>query len=248
MPLSAVLITMNEAADLERCLRALHFVQEIVVLDSGSTDGTVELARRLGARVIETDWPGFGIQKNRAVAAATHDWVLSLDADEWCDQTLAASIVQAMARAACDPRAPRAYRFRRLNLYRGQAMRHGDWGRDRPLRLFHRDAGRFSEVPVHESVQTREPVEQLPGLLWHDSIADYAEARAKYDRYARLSAQTLARQGRGGWLRASVSALFAFLRSYLLRAGWLDGGGGLQLAWLGARYTFFKYYLARSQS
>lgn len=247
LPLSVILITKNEANDIERCLRPLQVAQEIIVLDSGSSDGTVALARSLGARVIETDWPGYGAQKNRALDAASLAWVFSIDADEWPDPVLLKSISATLVRYAENPFAPIAYRVKRLNLYRGKPITHGDWGRDRPLRLFRKEAGRFSEVLVHESVQVRGTTGLLDGLLWHDSIADYTEGDRKYRRYAELAAQELAKKGRGGLISGLSHASFAFLRSYLLRLGYLDGLGGLQLAWLGARYTFFKYFLARSR-
>jgi glycosyltransferase involved in cell wall biosynthesis len=245
LPLSVILITKNEANDIERCLRPLQSAQEIIVLDSGSSDGTVELARSLGARVIETDWPGFGPQKNRALDVASLAWVFSIDADEWPDQALLQSIGAAVLSGLHDPSAPVAYRVKRLNLYRGKPITHGDWGRDRPLRLFRKSAGRFSEALVHESVQVQGAVALLDGLLWHDSIADYAEGDRKYRRYAELAAQELAKKGRGGLLSGLSHGFFALLRSYLFRLGFLDGLSGLQLAWLGARYTFFKYFLAR---
>ena len=245
LPLSVILITKNEANDIERCLRSLQSVQEIIVLDSGSSDATVQLARSLGARVIETDWPGFGHQKNRALDEVSLDWVFSIDADEWPDEALLKSMAAALVLQANDSSAPLAYRVKRLNLYCGKPITHGDWGRDRPVRLFKKATGRFSEVLVHESVQVRGPVGLLEGLLWHDSVADYAEGDRKYRRYAELAAQELARKGRGGLMPGLSHAFFAFLRSYVFRLGFLDGLGGLQLAWLGARYTFFKYFLAR---
>lgn len=244
LPLSAVLITKNEAGDIERCLRSLPFAGEIVVLDSGSSDGTQALARSLGATVIETDWPGFGQQKNRAIDAASHDWVFSIDADEWCDETLVRSIREVMAQVAAGQAVPAGFRCKRLNLFAGQEMRHGDWGRDKPLRLFRRSAGRFSEVVVHESVQVNGEVGELQGLLWHDSMANYAEASRKYALYAGLAAKEIGRQGKGGFLSALVHGLFAFLRGYVIRSGWLDRLGGLQLSWQVARYTFLKYFLA----
>jgi glycosyltransferase involved in cell wall biosynthesis len=238
---SAIVITKNESARIEKCLESLKFADERLVVDSGSTDSTVAQSRAAGARVIETDWPGFGAQKNRAVDAARHDWLFSIDADEWVDDTLAQAIQAVLAQGTEFS----AYRVSRLNQYRGKAIYHGNFGRDRPIRLFRKSAGRFSDVPVHESVLVSGNIGLLPGWLHHDTIRSYAEGLQKSSEYARLSALRLASAGKGGWFSGLGHGAFAFIREFVLRAGFLDGLRGLELAWFTGRYTFLKYYWAR---
>ncbi|HEY9063440.1 MAG TPA: glycosyltransferase family 2 protein, partial [Burkholderiaceae bacterium] len=168
--LSVVLITHNEAANIAACLESVAFADEWIVLDSGSTDATAEIARRFGATVvIASDWPGFGAQKNRALALARGRWVLSLDADERVTPELAASIRQALA----DDGAAAGYELSRLSNFCGQWMRHGDWYPDRVLRLFRREAARFSDDRVHERLIV-DPgaggIGRLAGELLHHSM------------------------------------------------------------------------------
>jgi glycosyltransferase involved in cell wall biosynthesis len=239
--LSAVVITKNEAHRIERCLRSVAFADEIVVLDSGSTDATVEIARGLGARCeLSADWPGFGPQKNRALALARGRWVLSIDADEVVDARLRDAI-QAVLRSA---QAANGYWVRRSSSFCGVAIRHGDWRRDRVLRLFLRGRARFSDDVVHERVECPPPHGELDGLLLHDSVDSLADAAEKTERYARLGAQKLRAAGRGGLASALVHGGWAFVRGYLLRLGFLDGGAGLRIAALNARGTYLRYRLA----
>jgi glycosyltransferase involved in cell wall biosynthesis len=242
MGLSAIVICKNEASQIERCIRSLAFAQEVVVVDSGSTDDTVAIARALGARVTVTDWPGYGAQNNRAMDLAQGPWVLSIDADEWPDSALVAALRDTIASATNT--GPVAYRFRRKNFYAGKLIRFGDWSGDWALKLLHKDYTRFKDEIVHPGVSVNGTIANLNGGLWHDSIADYAEAWQKYDTYARLSAIEKSAKGNGGLLPALLHGSFAGLRAYVLKLGVLDGVRGLQLAWLGARYTFLKYYRA----
>jgi glycosyltransferase involved in cell wall biosynthesis len=244
--LSVIIITKNEADIIEKCLSRLNFAQELLLVDSGSTDGTVEKARSLGAKVMSTDWPGFGPQKNRAIDFATGPWILSIDADEWLDETLVESIYSVLGQNATTPTSgPTVYKMKRVNFYRQKAIWFGDWGGDRPPRLFCKGAARFTDVLVHEGLQTSAPVGTLKGRLWHDSIADFAEARNKYFRYAELASIEKKKKGQGGSISATLHGVFAFVRCYFLRLGLLDGSRGLQIAWLGAVYTFRKYYWAK---
>ncbi|MFP5406648.1 MAG: glycosyltransferase family 2 protein [Gammaproteobacteria bacterium] len=239
--LSVAIITLNEAHRIARCLGSVRFADEIVVVDSGSEDGTPDIARRLGATVIETrDWPGFGPQKNRALDAATGDWVFSIDADEVVDDTLRHAIV-AVTRAEAGVF---GYWIRRRSTFCGRVVRHGDWRNDRVLRLFRRKHARFTDDPVHERVECPLPHGELAGLLLHDSVDSIEDMEEKTHRYARLSAQKLRAQGRkGGLLTAGAHGGWTFVRGFVLRGGFLDGRAGWTIARLNALGTFLKYRL-----
>lgn len=239
--LSVTVITKNESHRIERCLRSVDFADECIVLDSGSTDDTVDIARRLGARVeVSPDWPGFGPQKNRALALATGDWVFSIDADEEVTPALRAAILAAVRR----PDGADAYWVTRSSSFCGRPIRHGDWRNDRVLRLFRRARARFTDDQVHERVDCPPPHGQLDGLLLHDSVDSMQDAVEKTERYARLGAEKLRARGRGGLTAALVHGGWTFLRGYLLRLGFLDGRAGLSIAALNARGTFLRYRLA----
>ncbi len=237
--LSLIVITRNEAASIGRCLRSAAFADEVVVVDNHSTDKTAEIARSLGARVIEApDWPGFGPQKNRALDAATGDWVLSLDADEWIEPPLAEAIKAAMA----DPNAADGYEVPRRSRFCGQVVKHSGWWPDYVLRLWKRGRGRFVDVPVHEYVKVDGRVARLKEPVEHDAIADLEDARQKARRYATAAAADLAAKGaRGGRIKAMVRAATAFLRTYIWRAGFLDGTTGYQVARYNSDYTYQKW-------
>lgn len=239
--LSAVVITRNEAPRIARCLQALAFADETVVLDSGSTDETVEIARAAGARVeVSIDWPGFGAQKNRALALARGDWIVLIDADEVVTAQLAQSIRAALAGP------PACYALRRISTFLGTEIRWGDWRGDRVERLFPRGQAQFSDLPVHERLQTALPVRTLAGVLLHDTYRSVDDVNAKTERYAALGAQLLHQRGRRvSAAGAAGRAAWAWLRCYVLRAGFLDGSAGLQLAAMQARVTYGKYRLLR---
>ena len=242
--LSVAIIARNEAHRIARCLQSVAFADQIVVLDSGSTDDTVAIARGLGADVeVTPDWPGFGPQKNRALARCRYRWVLSIDADEQISDALAAEILQVL-RAAPAEATVAGYWLRRSSRYCGQVIRHGLWGNDRVLRLFERQRGRFTDARVHESLVCDGETRVLEGILVHDSVDSPEDARSKARRYAFLGAEALRARGRGGSLQGGVHAGWSFVRGYLLRAGFLDGRFGLTLARLNAAGTFWKYHWA----
>ncbi len=237
--LSAVLITKNEAHRIERCLRSVAFADETVVLDCGSTDDTVAIARSLGADArVAAGWPGFGPQKNRALALAHGRWVFSIDADEEVTPELAAAILQVVA---SDGDGRDGWWVRRASTFCGQPIRHGDWRNDRVLRLFRRDRARFSDDVVHERVLCDGPQGELDGLLLHDSVESPADGRDKMLRYARAGAEKLRARGRGGFASALLHGGWTFVRGYLLRGGFLDGGAGLAIARLNAEGTYLRY-------
>ena len=242
--LSVAIIACNEAHRIARCLQSVAFADQVVVLDSGSTDDTVTIARSLGADVeVTPDWPGFGPQKNRALARCRYRWVLSIDADEQVSDALAAEILRVL-RAAPAEATVAGYWLRRSSRYCGQVIRHGLWGNDRVLRLFERQRGRFTDARVHESLVCDGETRVLEGILVHDSVDSPEDARSKARRYAFLGAEALRARGRGGSLQGGVHAGWSFVRGYLLRAGFLDGRFGLTLARLNAAGTFWKYHWA----
>jgi glycosyltransferase involved in cell wall biosynthesis len=241
MTLSVIVITRNEAANLRACLASVSFADELVVLDSGSSDETVAIAKECGARVSHTtDWPGFGPQKNRALALAGCDWVLSLDADERVTPQLAAEIQAAMASSG-----PSAYEIPRLTRFCGTWIRHCGWTPDRVLRLFRRGQARFSDDLVHEKVVTelRGRPGRLTHQLLHESYPTPAQYWRKLEAYSQAWAQQQHAQGRRpSRLRAAASGAVAFLRSYLLRLGFLDGAMGFAVCTMQAQAAFGKYF------
>jgi glycosyltransferase involved in cell wall biosynthesis len=237
MPLSVAIIARNAASQLDGCLVSVAFADEIVVVDSGSTDGTVELAARHGARVIAKEWLGFGPQKQFAVASASHDWVLCLDADERLSDTLRESILDEL-------KAPRGlvYAMPRCNRFLGRWLRHGEGYPDWSVRLFHRAHARWSDDAVHEKIVTGQPVVRLHGDLLHDSAETLEKYLDKQNRYTTLQAELLRSAGR----RASVAQLLLspalrFVKFYLVRLGFLDGVPGLVHIAIGCMNTFNKY-------
>jgi len=239
LPLSIVLITHNAAALLPECLASVAFADEVLVVDSGSDDGTPALAARYGARVIEKEWLGFGPQKQFAVGQAAHDWVLCLDADERVSPALAASIVRALA----EPAAP-AYRMARRNRFLGRWLKHGEGYPDWSLRLFDRRHARWSDDAVHEKVlpAAAANVATLEGDLLHESAEDLARYLEKQNRYTSLAAAELHRSGRRtGIAQMALSPLARFLKFYVLRLGFLDGLAGLVHISIGCMNSFMKY-------
>lgn len=238
--LSVTLITHNEGANIVDCLKSVAFADEWVVVDSGSTDNTRELAESLGARVVRSDgWPGFGPQKNKALALATGDWVLSLDADERVSPELAARI---QAVVAGQGGAALGFELSRLSRFCGQWMHHGDWYPDRVLRLFRRDSGRFTDDQVHERVVVDGPTARLQGHLLHETMPSLDDAIDKMNRYSRGRAIDKVRGGKRGGLGAALShGVWAFLRSYVMRRGFLDGKLGFVLAMYIAEGTYYRY-------
>lgn len=241
--LSVVLITLNEAANLPRTLKSVRWAQEIVVVDSGSTDGTIEMARGSGARVFEEPWRGFAAQKNSAIAHAGGDWVLSLDADEEVSPELAREI---QALLASDPPFS-AYRIPRLNHFMGRPLRHGGYWPDPKLRLFQRGQARFAERAVHETMQSAGPVGDLKYPLLHHCYPTMEEYVEHVNRYSTLSAQALANAGRAPRSLAAllwhslVNPAATFLYNYIFRLGFLDGPEGLLQHLNHSIYIHWKY-------
>jgi glycosyltransferase involved in cell wall biosynthesis len=241
-PLSALVITYNEAGNIERCLSSLGFASEIVVLDAESTDGTAELARRFTSAVHVEPWRGYAAQKQRALELCRGEWVLWIDADEAASPELARAILAVVAGGGGGPSAPAGYSLRRRVFYLGRWVRHGGWERDEVLRLFRRDAGRFSDDRVHEQVLLEGRAGRLPGILEHYSYRDLAHHWSKILELSRLWAEQARARGRRGH---AADLLFRpparFLKFYVWRLGFLDGWRGLVIAGMAAAYVFLKY-------
>ncbi len=237
--LSLIVITKDEEACIGRCLGSVPYADEIIVIDSGSRDRTVEIAQSLGAKVIVTpDWPGFGPQKARALALANGQWVLSLDADEWLDPSAIAPLQAAMA----DATPPAAYRLSRRSRFCGKIINHSGWSPDYVTRLFQRGHGRFSDDLVHERVIVDGDVRTAAFRIEHDSITSRADAEDKIVRYSSAAAaQMFSRGRRAGAAQASLHGVAAFIKAFVLRAGFLDGAAGWDVANYNRRYAYEKW-------
>ncbi len=241
MPLlSAIVITRDEAANIGECLEGLAFCDERIVVDSGSTDATIDIARSKGARVEVHPWSGFGPQKNYALSLATGTWVLSIDADERIAPKLAGAIKAALADPSVD-----GWEILRLSSFCGRQMRHSGWYPDYVLRLFRRGKGRFDNAVVHERVICDGKVKRLDEPLIHHPVLRLEDALSRMDRYSTASAQALVTSGRRVSFLAGIShGFYAFLRTYVLRAGFLDGAEGFLLAVANAEGSYYRYMKA----
>jgi glycosyltransferase involved in cell wall biosynthesis len=237
--LAACIITFNEADRIEACLRSVAFCDEIVVVDSHSSDATRELAAAFGARVIERDWPGYRSQKQFAVDAARYDWVLCLDADERVSPQLRAEIgaLRTAGFAAAD-----GWSVPRISDYFGRFLRHGNAYPDRLIRLFDRRRGSWCGYEIHENTRVAGRVGRLRGHLEHYPYRSLGDHQQRMQRYADLMAQALYAQGRRcGLTRVLLNPQWRFVRGYLLRLGFLDGWRGLVFALIESAYVRSKY-------
>jgi glycosyltransferase involved in cell wall biosynthesis len=241
--LSVIIITKNEERHIGECIRSVQAVaNEIIVLDSGSTDQTAIIAQSLGARVTTNpDWPGFGIQKNRALSMATCDWVLSIDADERLSEELRSQITQHLAEGVVHD----GYLFHRLSWYCGKQMRYSGWQNDHILRLFKRGSASFTNDLVHEKLVFHSPSSScalIPGVMEHFSFERFEQVIDKINRYSSLWAEERFAKGRRTHpLFALSHGLAAFLRTYIFQLGFLDGFHGLLLAISNAQGAYYKY-------
>ncbi len=239
MTLSVIVITKNEEASIGACLASVEWADEIIVVDSGSTDGTVEVCRRHRAVVhVAADWCGFGPQKNRALALATGEWVLSLDADERVTPELRRELEAAMT----DPGGRAAFAMPRRSSYCGRPMRHSGWWPDHVTRLFRRGRGRFSDETIHERLIVDGPVGRLRCPLVHDAFGDLEEVLETLNRYSTAGASAMRARGRQATLATAIlHGLWSFVHTYVVRAGFLDGREGFMLAVSNAEGTYYRY-------
>ena len=236
--LAVTVITKNEAQHIGRCLQSVQWADEIIVLDSGSSDNTVAICRQYTEKVFSTDWPGFGAQKNRALDKTTCEWILSLDADEWVSQELRREMAEAIHR----PGGPAAYRMPRRSSYCGRFMHHSGWWPDHVTRLFQRGNGRFSDDLVHERLIVEGTVGQLIHPLIHQAFSDLEEVLETMNAYSTAGAKMLRqRKVKGSLAGAVMHGLWSFFHSYVIRVGFLDGREGFMLAVSNGEGTYYKY-------
>lgn len=238
--LSAIIITKNEAQNISDCLDSLRFCDERIVVDAGSSDDTIRLAESKGARVVSHEWTGFGPQKNFALSLAQGDWVLSVDADERVTPALVDEIKTAIAEGRAD-----GFEMPRRSAFCGRQMRHSGWYPDYVLRLFRRGRARFSNDAVHERVICDGIIARISEPLIHNPVTKLEDALSRMDRYSSIGAAMLAASGR----RVSFSSgifhgIWTFLRTYILRLGFLDGREGFLLAVANAEGTYYRYMKA----
>lgn len=236
--ISVVMIAKDAGAHLRESLASVAWADEIIVLENNSSDDTVQICRECGVTLQQTtDWPGFGVQKNRALAYANSEWVLSLDADEVVPPELANEI-----RAVINGAAHAAYEIPRLSNYCGRWMRHSGWWPDPVLRLFRRDAGRFSDDQVHERLVVQGNVSRLQQHLLHYSFDTLEQVLDKINRYSTAGAlQRHARGQKGGLGKAVLHGLWTFIKTYFIKCGFLDGREGFMLAVSNAEGAYYRY-------
>ncbi len=248
--LTVIIITKNEETNIEACLQSVLWADEIIVVDSGSTDSTMEISKRFTDHVFYEPWEGFGKQKNRALDRATGDWVLSIDADERVTAELRREIELVLSG---DDNKYVAYRIPRLSSYCGRFMRHGGWWPDLVVRLVQRGWGRFSEDLIHEKLIVKGPIGQLRSHLLHYTFRDLEQVIDTINRYSTAGAEMKYRQGKKGGLgKALIHGVAAFIKTYFVKCGFLDGREGLMLAISNAEGAYYRYlklmYLCRWQA
>jgi len=240
IPVSVVIPTLNEAGQIERALESVRWADEVIVIDAGSTDGTPQIAKRLGAHVLTVTGVTIGGQRNAGIAEARNDWILALDADEEATPELRDSIAD-----LCAGRSPahRAFRIRSRNWHLGRELRHGPWGRDWKVRVFSRHE-RFSSARVHENLETLDDVGALSGALIHHPYRDLSHQIMKIAQYAKWAAADLRAKGRRGSVTAMLGRpTWRFIRDYVVLSGWRDGSAGFVVATVSAFSVFLKYAL-----
>lgn len=239
MPVSVIIITKNSSATIRRCLESVRWADEIIVLDSGSTDNTLAICNEYTDKVYSTDWPGYGQQKNRALQKATKQWVFSIDSDEWLSESLQEEIKIVITKNQAD-----AFSVPRRNIYCGQWLRFGEEGNDRLIRLFKREQGVFKNNIVHEAVviMPDSKLMKLKQPLWHDSCRSLEQLIERMNLYSSLSAQLRYEQGkRSSFTKAILHGLWAFIHPYFFRLGFLDGKMGFIIARINAQGSYYRH-------
>jgi glycosyltransferase involved in cell wall biosynthesis len=245
MKITATIITYNEERNIARAMESLRCCDEIVVVDSGSSDRTAEIAEKLGARVIEYPWGGYARQKNYAAECASNDWILSVDADEALSEALEGEIWQVKKKGP----AYDAYTMPRLAQYLGRWILHSGWYPDRKVRLYHRAKARWVGDYVHESLIVDGRTGHLESDLLHFTCDSLSEHLKTLDRYTTLAAEQLVAQKKPiGFTQLLLDPIWTFWSTYVLRLGFLDGMEGMAIAWMAAIYNFVKYAKARDMS
>ena len=238
---TVIIITKNEAANVGACVQSARMLtDDVIVIDSGSSDDTVAIAENAGARILLIDWKGFGEARNRGAAYAKYDWILALDADERMTQDL---VVQVKKLDAGNDSL--IYGFKRQNYFMGRKIRFGEWGRDKVFRLYNRSRVAWDLSPVHELLTgygTEKKI--IPGYVEHYPVRTESQNTEKTNRYARLNAEKYFQNGKkASIVKRFVSPLFNFLKMYVFMLGFLDGKAGFEIARATTRYVWLKYHL-----
>lgn len=235
--LSVIIITKNEALNIEECLKSVHFADEIIVVDSGSEDNTVAIAKRYTDKVYVTDWPGYGAQKQRALTLATQEWVLSIDADERVTPELRREILENISNTSFD-----AFSIPFRSEYCGKVIRFGDWRNDRQEVLFRRTKAQFVSLLVHERIDIQGRIGKFHSFIHHLAFRNLEMVLKKMNEYSSMSAKQKQLNGStGGLWKALRHAFWSFFRGYILRLGFLDGKEGFILAVSNAEGTYYRY-------
>lgn len=238
--LSVIIIVKDAAKDIQRCLESVKWAEEIIILDSGSQDSTLEICRQYTQNIFSTDWPGFGIQKNRALDKAQGKWVLSLDADE----ALSLDLIEEIKQIIFDPAIHNdAYLIKRISFFSGKKIRYGDWGTDKVVRLFRRLSNiRFTSSIIHENLVGYHHLASLKQVILHDTIKNISQMLRKLEDYTTFGAQLAYQQHKkSNLLRAILHSSWCLIRGYLLHLGFLDGREGFILAVSNAIGVFYRY-------
>jgi glycosyltransferase involved in cell wall biosynthesis len=245
MKISACIITLNEEKNLPRCLRSIQsFVDEIIIVDSGSNDGTAAVAASFHARFIPHSWEGYVKQKNFAISQASHPWILSIDADEEISAELLENLQQLKSRTTH----PSGYEVSRIVEYLGVQIFHGDWFPDRLVRLFQKDRARFAGGEVHERLEVDGPIEKIGGYLWHYTYRDREDRLRRIHKYAALWAKSALQRGKTATpVSPLLHAGWRLFRGFILKRGFLNGALGWEIAWGNATEVFWKYQLLQAK-
>jgi len=237
VPLSVTIITLNEEKNIERCLKSVAWADEIVVVDSGSSDDTINICQQFGCKIIQTTWLGYGPTKKQAVESATNDWILSIDADEEVTDELRVKI-----RTILESPLSQGYRIKRKSFYLGQVVQHCGWDRDYPLRLFNRRYGNFNDKQIHESVEITGQISQIEEPLLHYTYPTLSSHILRLDKYSELGAEAAFQKGKTvSIIGAVMRGLLKFIKMYFLQLGFLDGKIGFVLAYNSAFGVYLKY-------
>ncbi|MES1222986.1 MAG: glycosyltransferase family 2 protein [Bacteroidota bacterium] len=240
MDISVVIITRNEGHIISKTLQSLQgLTDDIIIVDSGSTDDTLAICRQFNVTILEPGWNGYGPNKNKGIDAARHNWILNIDADEVIDEELKQAMLALPLLNANE-----VFEMWYRNFFMDKCIRHGEWGNDKHIRLFNRTIIKWNEAAVHENLTLNADtkITLLKGFIKHYTVNSLAEYEQKTIAYAKLNAQKYFEQGkRGSLLKQYLSPVFSFLQNYFFRLGFLDGKEGLLIAKTTARYTFLKY-------
>lgn len=242
MTLTVAIITLNEEKNLERTLKSVeNFADEIVIVDSGSTDKTEEIAKKFGAKFIHQEWLGYGLQKNKAIELSTSDWILNIDADEEISPELSNKI-----KAIKENSRYKVYKINFMSVCFNKKIKYGGWSNSYRIRLFRKDSGCYNENSVHEEFITNSEVAKLNEYIYHHSYSNLADYFEKFNRYTTLGAiEYYKKQKKSSLTSILLSPIYKFLKMYIIRLGFLDGVEGFLLATTSSVYTMVKYYKLR---